>query len=107
LNGKQKGDGVPLPADPDYRGQPGFAKIEQTRFTEILREGRLVDAYRSSPQGSLRSRDRSHLSLSGLSGFFTRKGALKTSLGGAAGLLMPNILGKVRLSGPPRLHGEP
>ena len=43
---KQKGDNAPLPADPDYRGQPGFAKIEQTRFSTILSEGGLVDAYR-------------------------------------------------------------
>lgn len=42
----QRGDNAPLPDDPDYRGQPGFAKIEKDRFTTILQEGQLVDAYR-------------------------------------------------------------
>lgn len=41
-----KSDKDPLPTDPDYRGQPGFAPIEQRRFGEMLRVGGLVDAYR-------------------------------------------------------------
>mmetsp|Transcript_13109 Transcript_13109/g.36891 ORF Transcript_13109/g.36891 Transcript_13109/m.36891 type:complete len:347 (+) Transcript_13109:660-1700(+) len=54
---KSEKPGMPLPEDPKDRGQPGCTDRERETFFEMLRRGKLVDAFRLQKGGGLEHGD--------------------------------------------------